>query len=218
MDRLRATKHMFQVEAGGRRADLRIGGAYFAVGFAPISALALSIVGLLPLPYGALLLVLPAVLLGGGLAFRHPSYGKIAGKGLLVGLLAVLIYDCTRIPFIITGVWSDFIPHIAERLLMTSEPNWVVGYLWRYFGNGGGMGLSFVVGCSVLRPRLNKWVLGIGYGVAIWSCLLLTLVLAPPGAGHLFALTPLTFGLSLLGHVVYGAVLSIGTSWLGVLS
>jgi len=73
------------------------------------------------------------------------------------------------------------------------------------------MGLAFVVGYHVIRPRLNPWGLGIGYGVAIWSCLLLTLFLAPQEVA-LFELTPLTLTLSLIGHVVYGGVLGTGVT------
>jgi hypothetical protein len=190
-------------------ADLRLGGIFFVVGFALITALALSIIGWMPLHRGAPLIVLPALCIGGILAVRHPEYGRLAGLGLLLGMLAVLIYDCTRVPFIIAGVWGDFIPDIAKWLFNSPDPNWVVGYGWRYLGNGGGMGLAFVVGYGVLRPRVNPWVLGIGYGVGIWSCLLLTLLLAPQEVA-LFELTPLTLTLSLIGHVVYGGVLALG--------
>jgi len=192
--------------------DVWMSGAYFAVGFAPITALALSLTGWVPLHVGAPFLVLPAVCAGVVLGVWQPSYGRLAGQGFLLGLLAVLLYDCTRIPFIAAGVWSDFIPNIAMQLLDSPDPNWWVGYGWRYAGNGGGMGLAFAVGYGIFRPRLNTWLLGIGYGLAIWSALLLTLYLVPNGEEVLFAVTPLTFTLSLLGHVVYGAALAMGVS------
>lgn len=212
MSTIQVQKWIRQGEARQQRRslDVQLGILYFVVGFAPISALALSILGLLPLYVGALLFVLPAVTLGVGLSLQYSEYGKLAGQGLLTGIVAVLLYDCTRIPFVIAGVWGDFIPHISERLLLTTEPNWVIGYMWRYLGNGGGMGLSFIVGARILYPRGNKWLFGIGYGVTIWLCLLLTLLLAPHGEGQLFELTPVTLGLSLLGHVVYGGALSLG--------
>lgn len=193
--------------------DLRIGIVAFVVGFAPITALAVSIIGWIPLHLGAPLLVLPTLLAGGVVIGRHPSYGKLAGYGVLLGMIAVLLYDCTRIPFILAGMWGDFIPNIAQLLLNSSEPNWIVGYGWRYLGNGGGMGLAFVVGHQILQPRISTWLLGIAYGVAIWGCLLLTLFLAPQSEQLMFALTPLTFALSLVGHVVYGAVLALGLTW-----
>lgn len=189
-----------------------MGVAFFVVGFAPITALALSLIGWMPLYMSAPLLVLPMICVGLTLAMWHSAYGRLAGQGFLLGMLAVLIYDCTRVPFIMAGVWGDFIPNIAMQLLNSPDPNWLVGYGWRYVGNGGGMGLAFVVGYSVLRPRVHPWMLGIGYGVAIWGCLLLTLFMAPRGEEVLFALTPFTFTLSLIGHVVYGGVLGMGVS------
>lgn len=192
--------------------EARMGAAFFVVGFAPITALAFSVIGWMPLHVSAPLFVLPLAGVGGILAVRHAFYGRLAGQGLLLGMLAVLIYDCTRAPFIMAGVWGDFIPNIAKHLFDSPDPNWLVGYGWRYVGNGGGMGLAFVVGYSVFRPRVHPWMLGIGYGVAIWGCLLLTLFIAPRGEEVLFVLTPLTLTLSLIGHVVYGSVLAMGLS------
>ena len=192
--------------------DVGVGAAFFAVGFAPITALALSIIGWIPLHISAPLFVLPMACAGAVLAMWHSGYGRLAGQGLLVGMLAVLIYDCTRVPFIMVGMWGDFIPNIAMHLFDSPDPNWLVGYGWRYVGNGGGMGLAFVVGYNVFRPRVHPWGVGVGYGVAIWGCLLLTLSIAPHGEELLFALTPLTITLSLIGHVVYGSVLAMGVT------
>src|SRR3954469_6470718 len=68
--------------------------AYFVIGFSPITALAFAIIGVLPLGTSVLLLVLPATLVGIGLGLRFPWYGKLALKGLLIGLIAVFLYDC----------------------------------------------------------------------------------------------------------------------------
>src|SRR5207302_2164634 len=105
---------------------------YFAIGFSPITALAMATIGLLPLYVAALIIVVPSVVLGIGLAFLFPNYGKLALKGLFIGLIAVFLYDCMRVPFILAGVWGDFIPKIGSWLLNTSQPNWLVGYAWRY--------------------------------------------------------------------------------------
>ncbi len=92
-----------------KRLDVFMSGTFFVIGFSPITALAVAIFGLLPLPVNTLLIVLPATVLGIGLALRFPTYGKLALKGLLLGLIAVFLYDCMRYPFIIAGVWGDFI-------------------------------------------------------------------------------------------------------------
>jgi uncharacterized membrane protein YagU involved in acid resistance len=192
----------------GKRLDVFMSLAYFAIGFSPITALALAILGVLPLYVTALLLVAPSVVLGIGLAFLFPSYGKLALKGVLIGLIAVFLYDCMRVPFILAGIWGDFIPKISIWLLNTSQPNWVVGYAWRYLGDGGFMGMAFTVAYCVLKPRVGVRTAALGFGIAIWLCLLATLILAPHSQAMLFKLTLTTLSLSLLGHLIYGA--SIG--------
>ncbi len=90
----------------GKHLALFISAAYFAIGFSPITALAIAIIGILPLSVSTLLIVLPATMLGIGLALRFPAYRKLALKGLLIGLIAVFLYDCMRVPFIISGIWG----------------------------------------------------------------------------------------------------------------
>jgi uncharacterized protein DUF6789 len=183
--------------------------AYFAIGFSPITALAIAIIGILPLSVSTLLIVLPATLLGIGLALWSPAYGKLAMKGLLIGLIAVFLYDCMRVPFILSGIWGDFIPKINMLLFNTSQPNWVVGYIWRYIGDGGYMGMAFTVAYCTLKPRLDSRIAGVGFGLAIWVCLLGTLILAPHGQEMLFKLTLTTLSLSFLGHLIYGIALGM---------
>jgi len=57
-----------------KRLDVFMSGTFFAIGFSPITALAVAIFGLLPLPVNTLLIVLPATVLGIGLAVRFPTY------------------------------------------------------------------------------------------------------------------------------------------------
>jgi len=65
----------------------------------------MATIGLLPLYVAALIIVVPSVVLGIGLAFLFPNYGKLALKGLFIGLIAVFLYDCMRVPFILASVW-----------------------------------------------------------------------------------------------------------------
>jgi len=193
----------------GKHLALFMSAAYFAIGFSPITALAIAIIGVLPLPVATLLIVLPATLLGIGLALWFPAYRKLALKGILLGLIVVFLYDCMRVSFIITGIWGDVIPKINMWLFNTSQPNWVVGYAWRYVGDGGFMGMAFTVAYCVLKPRVDARIAGVGFGLAIWICLLGTLVLAPHGQQMLFKLTLTTLSLSLLGHLIYGTALGM---------
>jgi Family of unknown function (DUF6789) len=193
----------------GKHLALFMSVAYFVIGFSPITALAIAIIGVLPLSVTTLLIVLPATLVGVGLAVWFPAYGKLALKGLMIGLIAVFLYDCMRVPFIIAGIWGDFIPKINMWLFNTSQPNWVVGYIWRYLGDGGFMGMAFTVSYCTLKPRVDARIAGVGFGLAIWMCLLGTLVLAPHGQEMLFKLTLTTVSLSLLGHLIYGITLGM---------
>ncbi len=140
-----------------------------------------------------------------------PDARPLVLRGLAAGLAAVLIYDGTRLPFVILGGWPDFIPRIGGWLLDDPDAHWSIGYLWRYLGNGAGMGLAFTVLAPRIVDRLDPRVAGIGFGVAVWTGLLTVLALSPNGQDKMFQLTPATFALSLLGHVVYGSVL--GWSW-----
>lgn len=191
------------------RGRLLAGGLFVVLGMSPITALALSLIEVVPLYYGASFGVLPLLLVAGGVGVRVPSVGRAAVQGGLIGLLAVFFYDCTRVSALLLGGWPDFIPTIATHLWPGAEPNWMVGYAWRYLGNGGGMGLAFTVAYRMAAPRENVYPLALGYGVAIWGCLLATLFLMPDEA-MLFELTPLTLVVSLLGHVVYGGSLALG--------
>jgi Family of unknown function (DUF6789) len=94
-------------------------------------------------------------------------------------------------------------------LFNTSQPNWVVGYTWRYIGDGGYMGMAFTVAYCILKPRVDARIAGVAFGLAIWVCLLGTLILAPHGQELLFKLTLTTMSLSLLGHLIYGIALGM---------
>ena len=183
--------------------------AYFAIGFSPITALALTLFGLWPLNVGALVIVLPSVMLVILMGLKFPRHGLLSLIGWGMGLTAVSLYDLTRLPFIWTGIWRDFIPNIGGLLLGMLEPNWLAGYLWRYLGNGGGMGLAFTVVYSLLKPKVERRAAGLLFGVGVWACLMITLLFSANGMKILFTLTPTKVAISLVGHVVYGAVLGI---------
>lgn len=200
-----------------RHDDLRCLLLFFAIGFGPISALALTIFGLWTLPVGAMCVTMPLAMLGVFLHHHNPAVGRVAWQGFLAGLVAVLIYDCSRWTLSAWLGLHDFIPSIGGWLLSSSEPNWVAGYLWRYLGNGGGMGIGYAVLMQILshgRHRLPAAVFeyrltGIAYGVGIWGCLMITLIASPHGQTMMFPLTVEYFWVTLIGHVVYGVVLGL---------
>lgn len=91
----------------------------------------------------------------------------------------------------------------------------LLGYLWRYFGDGGGIGLVFFMLCGILGvhrgTRLGRIpvLLGIGYGVFVWSGLMATIILSSDGASLLFCISPPCVALSLVGHLIFGSVLGL---------
>ncbi|MGD9894027.1 MAG: hypothetical protein AB7U18_22310, partial [Dehalococcoidia bacterium] len=192
----------------GRR-DIVLPLAFFAIGFTPITSLALAVFGIVPLHQSATALVLPAAALGIVLALCFPFYGRLAAQGFGLALAAVLLYDATRLPWILTGAWHDFIPNIGALLLDRPEGHRTLGYAWRWLGNGGGMGLAFYMAYPLVARWVGVRTAGLAYGVAVWLCLLGTLVLAPYGQEYLFRLTPVTFIFGLVGHLAFGGALGI---------
>lgn len=185
----------------------------FGIGFAPISALALSLMGIFILPVATLILVIPSLAIAIGLSFYDPGYGRLMLRGFVMGIIAVACYDCVRIPFTMVGWMDDFIPKIGVMLIGDSNHHAVVGYLWRYLGNGGGMGMAFVCAFEILRHRILMLRLLGGlksallFGFFVWACLIMTLQISPQGEDIMFVITPTSLLLSLIGHLVFGCTL-----------
>jgi hypothetical protein len=182
---------------------------YLALGFAAITSLGVALAGLVPLPYGLRYAVIPAVVIMVALGLRYPAWGKRALLGLVAGMIATGVYDILRIGLMFAGLWGDPIPSIGRLALADPNADPVWGYVWRFLGNGGGMGLAF----AMLPWRGVR--LGIAYGSAICLGLVGLLYFWPVSQEHFFALTPPTAAGGMAGHWVYGAVLGWLTArWL----
>ena len=150
-----------------------------------------------------------------GLVYRDA--GRIALLGFIAGVISVVLYDCSRWPWVAIGVWGDFIPKIGGWMFNRSEPDWVWGYLWRYVGNGGGMGVGFFMGFHFIEPWIARRQAGILFGLSVFMSLLATLLLAPQAQEMLFKANYITFSGGLVGHLVYGYILGrLSDKW-GVL-
>ncbi len=175
----------------------------FLAGTLPVASVALHSLGWVPIRW----MIIPNVvmiLVCCYHLFNSDTFKKIITKGWVSGLLAVLIYDLSRIPFVYAG-WEDFIPGLGGWLT-GQEENFTIGYLWRYLGNGAGLGLGFAVLSHFFTFR--KTILaGTIYGVCVFLCLDIVLVCSEHAQSMMFKLTPLTFTGSLVGHLVYGSVL-----------
>lgn len=183
------------------------------IGFAPISALALSLMGICTLPFASLVLVIPALAVALGLGCYHPGYGRLMLRGFFMGIIAVTCYDCVRIPFTMVGWLDDFIPTIGVMLVGEGDHHVIVGYLWRYLGNGGGMGMAFAGAFAILRGRflvlrlLGEQKSALLFGSFVWACLIVTLKISPHGEEIMFVMNPTSLLLSLIGHLVFGFTL-----------
>ncbi len=174
-------------------------GAVAAAGFLPVAALALHLTGVAPLVELAGLVPV-AVLTVTLLLAPRPRLARAAGLGLVAGIVATVPYDALRLGLTAAGWFpGDGIPNIGRGLQL--QPYWMSGYVWRFLGDGGGMGLSFaVLGLRGIRS-------GAAFGAFVAFCLFATLWVAPGAQEGLFPLTPSTVVGAGLGHLVYGSVL-----------
>jgi hypothetical protein len=195
-----------EVQAKRLASAVRIGFLTIA-GALPVLSISAHVFGVLTIDHAALYLVLPASLIALVLASGSTPEATPLRYGVLAGLVAVTLYDSTRVPFIVSGMWADFIPDVGGWVVRSNGPHAFLGYFWRYLGNGGGMAAIFALACALLGIRRHVVALGVGYGVFVWSGLLGTLTLSAAGERLLFEITPLTFTVSLIGHLVYGSVL-----------
>lgn len=189
------------VHSLGRLAIFTLAGA------SPVLAIAVHAFGFLEMQDSALFIVVPAVLAAIALIIARVPETPGVVRGLLGGLLGVAAYDAVRIPFVIAGIWPDFIPQMGAWIYGGDGENLLLGYFWRWLGDGGGMGLVFGLGCALTNWRKHLVGTGVAYGIFIWSGLIGTIALSAYGSTVLFPITPLNFVASLVGHLVYGSVL-----------
>lgn len=190
-------------------------GVLLLAGAMPVSSIPLFVLGWLSMTDAAVFCVAPLALAAVVIMAGRSREAHWALRGAAAGLVAVLAYDGLRLPLVWTNVWPDFIPRLGGWVTGGAGPDAGVGYVWRYLGDGAGIGLAYFVFCSVvllLRPALvtaRPVLLSVGYGVFIWTGLLATVALPARGETLLFRLTPATVLLSLAGHLIYGTVLGL---------
>jgi hypothetical protein len=145
--------------------------ALIPAGFLPVTLIAAAAFGVAGLRDLAGFVLVPALVLVGGVLVRRPEWRSTVLQALGAGIIATALYDAYRGSFLALGLMHDPIPHIGVALHL--HPAWVFGYLWRYLGNGGGMAVAFfALGYRGVR-------IGIGYGLFVCSGLLVVLIAAP---------------------------------------
>ena len=186
----------------------------------PLLSITAHVAGLVPMHVMAGLVVIPTalVLLVLGIFIPMPE-DRLVLEGLRWGILATAVYDVFRLDTVaFLGWWGDFIPTMGTWLIDVDPSSRVLGgvagYVWRYAGDGGGLGVVFLVGAAAtglrrLGPRVTVAAAVLFAVGPTWGGLMLT-VLLPRGQQLMFPLTPVTVTLSLVGHVIFGIVLGLG--------
>lgn len=187
-------------------ALLRVG-IFVAAGALPVLAISIHAFGLMSIADSARFLVLPATIIAVLLCVLRVPETSVVVHGLLAGLVGVLAYDGARIPFVIADIWPDFIPQLGAWILGDEGTNLVVGYTWRWFGDGGGMAIVFALGLALLNWHRHLVITGVCYGIFVWSGLMATILFSAHGSEQLFPITPVNLIASLAGHLIYGSVL-----------
>ncbi len=186
----------------------------------PLLSITAHVAGLVPMHVSAGLVVIPTalvlLLLG---VFDPMPEDRLIVEGLRWGVLATAVYDVFRLDTVaFLGWWGDFIPTMGTWLIDVDPSQRVLGgvagYVWRYAGDGGGLGVVFLVlaastGLRRLGPRVTVAAAVLFAVGPTWGGLMIT-VLLPRGQQLMFPLTPTTVTLSLIGHVIFGIVLGLG--------
>jgi hypothetical protein len=188
---------------------------HLAVASVPVLAISAHVFWLVSLRTVALFVLLPLVTAIAIFVRARPDRSdRVILAGFLWGLLACAGYDALRLPTVyVAHWWTDFFPAVGGWAV-GGDSNVVVGYLWRYVGDGGGIAVAFFVLAATLGagawPLRRIMGLALAYAICpVWAGLVLTDVLAP-GGRQLFSLSFTSIVLALAGHLVYGAVLGLG--------
>jgi hypothetical protein len=183
----------------------------------PILGISLDVFGLVSQSTTSVVVIALTAVLGTLVTFAPHRLDMIVGRGLIAGMVACIVYDGARLFAVhVLGLMGDFIPVMGS--FVTGEPDTAgsaaVGYVWRYIGDGGGLGVAFFVVAFALG--IDRWknvyavLASVGFAVfPTWAGLIATVALAPRGEEIMFALTPASIAITLVGHLIFGLVLGL---------
>jgi hypothetical protein len=185
----------------------------------PILAISAHVFGLISESTSGKLVILPlAAALAAVVMFAPHATDAIIARGFVAGMVACIIYDAFRLFNVqVLGLMGDFIPTMGTWVTGSpdSTANTVVGYVWRYLGDAGGLGVAFYI--VAFAVGLDRWssrrviLAATGFAVfPVWAGLIATAGLAPRGEELLFHLTPAAVTITLIGHVIFGLFLGLG--------
>jgi len=183
----------------------------------PILAIPADVSGLIPQSTSSVVVIVLLAVLGTLIVFAPHRIDMIVGRGLIAGMVATIVYDGARLFAVhVLGLMGDFIPVMGS--FVTGEPDTTgsaaVGYVWRYIGDGGGLGVAFFVVAFALG--IDRWrnVYAVLASVAFavfptWAGLMATVALLPRGEEMMFDLNLATFIITLVGHLIFGLFLGL---------
>lgn len=183
----------------------------------PILAISGEVFGLVSQATVTMVTITLVAVLATLIAFAPHRIDMIVGRGLIAGMVACIVYDAARLFAVhVLGLMGDFIPVMGS--FVTGEPDTTgaaaVGYVYRYLGDAGGLGVAFFVVAYAIG--IDRWknvyavFAAIAFGVfPTWAGLMATVALAPHGQERMFPLNTATVIITLLGHVIFGLFLGL---------
>jgi hypothetical protein len=183
----------------------------------PILGISVDVSGLVSQSTTSVAVIVLTAVLGTLVVFAPHRIDMIVGRGLIAGMVACIVYDGARLFAVhVLGLMGDFIPVMGS--FVTGEPDTAgsaaVGYVWRYIGDAGGLGVAFFVVAFALGIDRWKNVYAVLASVAFavfptWAGLMATVALLPRGEEMMFPLNPATVTITLVGHLIFGLVLGL---------
>lgn len=180
---------------------------YMVLGPSAILGLSVSYAEVLPLRVMFVLFVLPAYVAMVVIGLMYPKWGRRALIGFAAGVVATVIYDVARLILVVALGLPDPIPHIGVLWLgadtVAEGDLWWVGYLWRFFGNGAGMGVVYAMLPKFAFNLKGGWIYGDLVGLGMFALLFFF----PASQLHLFPLNATVLVNGIIGHWAYGLAL-----------
>ena len=124
----------------------------------PILGISVDVSGLVSQGTTSIAVIVLTAVLGTLVVFAPHRTDMIVGRGLIAGMVACIVYDAARLFAVhVLGLMGDFIPVMGS--FVTGEPDTTgsaaVGYIWRYIGDAGGLGVAFFVVAFALG--IDRW-------------------------------------------------------------
>ncbi|MGZ5393026.1 MAG: hypothetical protein ACXWD3_14620 [Mycobacterium sp.] len=183
----------------------------------PILAISAEVFGLVSQSTVTLVTITLVAVLATLIAFAPHRIDMIVGRGLIAGMVACIVYDGARLSAVhVLGLMGDFIPVMGS--FVTGEPDTTgsaaVGYVYRYLGDAGGLGVAFFVVAFAIG--IDRWkniyavLAAVAFGVfPTWAGLMATVALSPHGEEKMFPLNTATVIITLVGHLIFGLFLGL---------